>query len=228
MYANAGQLFRNAVDLFRGVSSLNAASDQAQRECLASVIFAAMSTEAFINELAQLATDAAEDSAEPAWVGRLGEVLRNAVKSRGSTRSKYDSAMEVLIGKVLDKGAQPFEDFALLISLRNLVVHLKPEDAVLRKEADGAMVWETEILRTLRERGAITMDDLPPRLSHPGEVGVIHSNLLEKISTQSVGRWSCGAAAGIVNAVLNAMPASPRFASLLETIYRKDFQIRDN
>jgi hypothetical protein len=55
MYANAGRLFANALNLHRGLSSLNPASEQAQRDSLASVIFSVLSTEAFINELAQLA-----------------------------------------------------------------------------------------------------------------------------------------------------------------------------
>lgn len=55
MYVNAGLLFSNAVALYKGVSSLNSAHAQARRESLASVIFSAISTEAFVNELSALA-----------------------------------------------------------------------------------------------------------------------------------------------------------------------------
>lgn len=225
MYANAGLLFRSAVELQRGVSSLNASSEQAQRECLASVIFTAMSTEAFVNELPELAADAAKNPAEPGWVKALGEVLADAEDSRASIKSKYQLASLVLTGKVFDKGAQPFQDFALLVDVRNLVVHWKPREAVRRKEADGALTSETEIMSRLEQRGAIkTAGDFLPKSVRHGESVTIGSDLLAEISVQSMGVWACGAAAAMVNAVLDAIPASPRFAFLVQTIYRKDFQ----
>ncbi len=225
MYANAGLLFRSAIELQRGVSSLNAASEQAQRECLASVIFAAMSTEAFINELPELASGAAKNPAEPGWVRALGEVLGDAEDSRAPIKSKYQLARLVLTGEVFDKGTQPFQDFALLVDVRNLVVHWKPKEAARRKEADGALTWETEIMKRLEQRRAInTTPDCLPQYIRRSESASIRSNLLTEIGVQSMGVWACGAAAAIVNAVLDAIPESPRFASLLQTIYRRDFQ----
>ena len=220
MYANAGQLFRNAVEFYQGVSLLNAASDEARRQCLASVIFAGMSAEAFPNELQQLA----EDSKEPGSVMALGEVLGDAEDSGAQVKSKYQLAMLVLTGKTFDKGAQPFQDFALLVEVRNLVVHWKPKDAVRHKNTDGALTWETEIMKRLEQRGAIkATGGLIPKFLAQGESAIIRSNLLAEISVQSMAAWACGATAGIVNAVLDAIPAGPRFRSLLQTMYRMDF-----
>jgi len=184
-----------------------------------------MSTEAFINELQQLATDAAVyNSAEPGWVKLLAEVLEEAEGARVSVEFKYHIAKLVLSGEAFDRGSQPFQDFALLVSLRNRVVHAKPEKAVRQKEADGALNWETKIMGRLQSRGVFPPDDIPPRFVPAGQPVKIQSNLLAEIGTQPVARWACGAAAGIVNAVLDAVPTSPRLSSLVQRIYRKDFR----
>lgn len=115
MYAGAGWLFLRAVEFYREVSSLNEASISAQRGCLASLVFAAMSTEAFINELQQLAADAAAgNSARPNCIKALGEMLRQAEDSHASTKSKYQLAKFVLTGEVFDGGTQPFQHCLLM------------------------------------------------------------------------------------------------------------------
>ncbi len=223
MYANAGLLFRSAVQLQRGVSSLKPATEQAQRECLASVIFAAMSAEAFINEIPQLAVQAAENSLEPGWVKALGEIVGAAEESHASIESKYHLASLVLRGHVFNKGTEPFRDFSTLVLLRNRVVHAKPEVAIRHKEAGGEWKWKDAMAR-LEGWGVHAADGLIPEFIPQNESARIESNFLAEISTEVVSQRSCGAAAGIVKAVLDAIPDSPRFKGLVETIYRKDFQ----
>ncbi len=230
LYANAGCLFVNAVDFCKAVSSLNPASERAQRESRASIVFAALSTEVFINELAKLAADAAKASPEPSWVEVLSEVLNNAEESHAATKSKYHLAKLVLANQVFTKGAPPFQNFAFLVDLRNRIMHAKPEklEAVRYKEADGQWVWEDNIMSGLAQRGVVTTDNILSHFIPEDEPATIQSNLLAEISTQGVGRWACQAAAGIVNAVLDTLPSSPRFTPMVENIYRKDFQIPDD
>lgn len=227
MYANAGRLFQSAVDFYKGVTTLNPVSTQAQRECLASVIFAAMSAEAFPNELQQLSLDISDKAREPESVRALGQILSDAEDSRLQLKAKYQLIMLILSGAVLDKGAQPFQDFALLVDVRNLIVHWKPEEAVLRRNADGVLAWETKIMSQLEQRGAITKSDLIPSFVPTDQPVEIRSDLLSEMSVQSMGIWACSAVAGIVNTVLDAIPASPRFRPLVETMYRKAFTIAD-
>lgn len=218
---NAGRLLLNAVELCKGVSTLNVASPQSRRECLASIIFAAISTEAFINELGRLA--AANVSSGPGWVGGLAEILGDAEKVRTSLESKYNLAKFIVTGQVFDRGTLPFQDFALLVDVRNLIVHTKAEEVIVRKKPDGGLAWETRVMARLQERGAVTTSGFPSQLV-PREEGLFLSDLLEEISTQSVARWSCGAASGIVNGVLDAMASNTRFAGRVKRIYSEDFQ----
>ena len=60
-------------------------------------------------------------------------MLGEAEKSRTSIESKYHLEEFVLSGEPFDKGANPFQTFALLIDARNLIVHAKPLEAVIRK-----------------------------------------------------------------------------------------------
>jgi hypothetical protein len=126
---------------------------------------------------------------------------------------------------------QPFQDFALLVDLRNLIMHAKPAktEAVRRKEAGGEWTWENKILSGLAQRGAISAKTgIPSQFIPEGERAQIQSNLLAEISTQSVASWSCTAASGIVNSLLNDLPSSPTFAPMIQNIYRTDFGFPDN
>jgi len=104
-----------------------------------------MSAEAFINEIPQLAAEAAGDSTEPGWVKAMGEIVGAAEESHAPIESKYHLASLVLTGHVFDKGVQPFQDFKILVDLRNLVVHTKPGEAIRQKEPTehgrGAPKW---------------------------------------------------------------------------------------
>lgn len=232
MFANSGRLFRSAVELQKGVSSLNAAGEQAQRESLASIVFAAISAEAFINELPELAADAAGTPTEPAWVRALGEIVGAAEESHASIESKYHLASLVLTGHVFDKGAQPFQDFKFLVDLRNLVVHTKPGEAIRQKEADGEWTWSAEMTREIKRvmsrleqhRSTTAGGHVATQFIPREDAATISSNWLAEISTEAVAGLACRAAAEIVKAVLDAIPDSPRFKGLVETIYRKDFQ----
>jgi hypothetical protein len=225
MYVNAGVLFSNAVALYKGVSSLNSAHAQARRECLASVIFSAISTEAFVNELSELARGLGGRSDEPGWVRGLGQVLGAAEDSHASIESKYHLARLVVTGQVFDKGAQTFQDFALLVDLRNIVVHAKPHEVTREQASSGIFPAEDKIIRQLEQRGVIKSPS-PPKGSGSEKVTLI-TNLLDELSLQSVGRWACNSAAGIVNAVLDflqtASPPSARFSTLADKMFRRDF-----
>ena len=221
MHGNAGILFRSALELQRGVSTLNPASEQAQRECLASVVFAAMS--------AELAAEA-EILSEPGWVKALGEIIGASEASHAPVESKYHLASLVLTGHVFDKGVQPFQDFRLLVDLRNLVVHTKPEEAIRQKQADGQWTWATKVMIRLAQRGAATAEDhILARFTPRTESATVHSNLLAEVSTHSVAELACRAAAGVVNAVLDAMPDDSQwFTPRMLRMYRGDFQVPSN
>lgn len=153
MYVNAGSLFKNAVEVCTGLTA--SAEMQVRRDALVTIVLATISTEAFINEFHHLAKDQSGPAA-PGWINALGDVLGEAEESRASIESKYQLARFILTGQPFDRGASPFQDFALLISVRNLIVHAKPQEATVQKDAHGKLTWvEPRIMHRLESAGAL-------------------------------------------------------------------------
>lgn len=100
---------------------------------ITSIVMSALAAEAFINELAE-AADMEQIGREGITSAILDQLqdLANAVKevedSHGSVTLKYQIAYLILSGSTFPRGRSPFQEFMQLVSLRNLLVHLKPGD----------------------------------------------------------------------------------------------------
>jgi len=88
-------------------------------------IMAAVSAEAFINEFALLLSGLARTGKAPELV-RVGSILQQLEASRVQITEKYSIASQLLPGEPFDRGKEPFQSFAYLIKLRNVLVHPKP------------------------------------------------------------------------------------------------------
>jgi|HubBroStandDraft_2_1064218.scaffolds.fasta_scaffold73442_1 hypothetical protein len=195
MYVNAGSLFKNAVEVCDGLTA--SAAIQARRDALVSIVLATISTEAFINELHNGA-EAQSGAAAPGWINALGYMLGEAEKSRASIESKYQLARFILTGQPFDRGVSPSQDFALLISVRNLIVHAKPQDAKVRRDADGKLVWvEPNIMCRLQGSRVLGVSESLRNAASTLGADTIVSDMLAEISTHSVAQWACKAAAGL-------------------------------
>jgi hypothetical protein len=97
-------------------------------DALVSIVMAAAATEALINELqAYYELEKTVFGLQPkelACADALAEVERN----QGSTELKYLLASLTLSGQMFDKGSQPFQDFSILMKVRNNLMHPKPLD----------------------------------------------------------------------------------------------------
>src|SRR5262249_23130517 len=101
------------------------------------IVFAALSVEAFINELAEMAgrdvdsNDRGHVAGRPAEVQVLADlaaVLGEIEDTRGTVELKYLMLSRLLTGATPDQGAQPYQDFRDLVSLRNDLVHPRHRD----------------------------------------------------------------------------------------------------
>ena len=113
--------------------SLNAARSIAapfreggQQPALTSIVFSVVSLEAFLNEVADIALEFYADPAISLFV----DFMVDAEKSRASLESKFVLSRWILAGQKFDRGSQPYQDFALLLGLRNDLVHFKATEAV--------------------------------------------------------------------------------------------------
>jgi hypothetical protein len=92
------------------------------------ILLSAMSTEAFINELgSQLSFLDSEDKNDLDKFTSLGHLLGELETGRAQIKSKYLLASNLLPGKPFRRGKQPFQDFSLLVDIRNDFAHPRPE-----------------------------------------------------------------------------------------------------
>lgn len=220
MYFNAGRLF--------GMAYFNADtikckwdSEPARPEALFSVVFAAISMEAFMNELG-LASQFKSIPDLPANIVALGALLEEAEESRAQVMHKYQIAKFVLSGKTFDSGTAPYQNAAMLIALRNTLVHARGEATYAIKS--GQMVQlDSQIVAKVRRTGAIASDDEICDKWGRQRGTLPEMNWLDAISTKALALWSCKAAASLVIAILDALPPGA-FGSFLNGQYRQMFE----
>lgn len=190
MFVHAAEFMAIALDA-RDRAADARRSDQAVMapDALVSVVMAAAATEAFINELGEYYTwgSLPIEKGESA----CGVALAEIEKSRGSTELKYLVASLSLSGRMFDKGTQPFQDFSTLMTIRNHLMHPKPE----RDQFGDGVSVPPAYVRDFERRG-MTCPREP-------DVSVSWLNLLE---TELVASWACQAAVEIIVALAAMTP----------------------
>lgn len=209
VFLNTLRLHQHAVKACRGMPG--PPEDRTPNpQALTSIVFAAASLEAFINELAEymalLATEAA-----PEWATALNRILSEAEKSRASTQSKYLLTQFVFTGKILAKGESVYQDFDLLVQLRNDIVHPKPL-IYTHDYKNGRWVAPEDagIISRLRSTRALAdVESIFGEVHDTGEqtwAAKIQTNFFDQISTKKLARWACNAAFAMVTETLKYIP----------------------
>jgi hypothetical protein len=157
-----------------------------QPDAVAAVILAVATLEGFINELTEYSR---WDRNE--W-GAWGEILYEAEKANTSTRLKYLLAA-FCTGQPFDKGAQPCQDFDLLIGLRDVLVH--PHQ--LTRIEDGSFKTTKVMKSVLRRVVGGAAFDLRYRHHDPG---------YNEICSTDVAEWACKTASAMIHALRERLP----------------------
>jgi hypothetical protein len=144
----------------------------AQPDAITAIILSVATLEGFINELTEYS-----DWHNPE-LDSLGDILSEAEEMHAQTKLKYLLAAHT-IGEPFKKGALPYQDFDLLISLRHKLVHpkqLKPKIVrqVLARAGGGAVV-----------------DSAP---------------WYGLICTTAVAKWACNTTSEMIQAILDRLP----------------------
>lgn len=173
---------------------------QPTSEALTAILFAALATEALINELPEAASRAANLHPDVPGLDILADLaatLDMTEKAQGQIDLKYQLASKILAGKTFPPGEAPFQDFANLITLRNELVHPRHRD---RTTAAGHVEPVSRVVRDLQQRGLTTT-----RGRGPGDVpgGV---SWLGEIKSSGVASWAYNAAREIIVALLGMLP----------------------
>jgi hypothetical protein len=180
----------------------------------------ALAAEAFINELAEwtdMTTAYLESGVSVAY-----DLLRDVANSlaeieadRGSTALKYQITAKILSGSTFRRGEAPFQDFRNLLSLRDLLVHLRPRDEV---GPQGDVVPSSKLIRDFRQAGRTRTRGRQPGQDIPGGM-----SWLMEIQTDSMAAWAYKAGTEIIRALGKMLPeGGPGSASI--NVFRRTTQ----
>ena len=147
---------------------------------ITAIILAIATAEAFINELPEaLALYLDSDYLPlPDRLRGFVDALRVVEERRESLLAKYLMASEVLAPKPFAKGANPYQDFAILFALRNDLMHLKPRESSKHMEC-------------LDKRGFTF-----------GYQSDVDWSWFDRLSTAAIAGWACDTAKAMIWEVL--------------------------
>ena len=176
-------------------------SSEFSPDALAALVFSALWVEAFANELLhRFGTGRDDEMTEP--LRRLRTMANAADLSARDARLdvKVQVIAASLTGSPFDKGRQPYQDFQLLLRLRNDLVHHKPEtvnEAEVEHEGAPLMVPRQlhERVKSLVARGIIDTPD--PKVFY---------SLVSLLERPQVAQWAFETAARMIRALADALP----------------------
>jgi hypothetical protein len=148
---------------------------------LVSVIFAVMTLEAFMSQALYM-TRSFTSLHPKIDVFRTMMSELDKRETSGQLRLKYYMARWVIVGEPFDRGGAPYQDFNLLVDIRNALIHLKPD----RTTADD-QTKPDKIVMKLQEKHLIKDDPKERRYLW-----------IHMISNAKVARWAINTAAEMI------------------------------
>jgi hypothetical protein len=154
---------------------------------MASVILAVASIECFLNDL--VAHIRLMPNPSPGLVG-LPEIWDEMERARIQLKVLV---LAGLLGKPLLKERQPFQDFDLLVAVRNELVHAKPMTIRGHYRDGKPIIEQPRIVKRLLARKLIQKQ--PEAAS-----------LEARVSNPAIAAWACNTCVEIIDYVANALP----------------------
>lgn len=222
---NASLLFGLAQDAFERTKPAASDVEPDQRDALVAIVFSAATLEAFINEAIALASSLMQSWTQISAqvhghkvtdpvVERFYTLLHEADDDRMALGLKYNLASIAFTGKPFVKGEQPYQDFELLITLRNWIVHLKSRDQFyVSGPATGEYIVEPPqiIKEAFRSRHLID------------STRTSKMSWTRQISTRACARWACNTASHMINHTIDLIPNPQPFQAALKFSYPGGF-----
>lgn len=223
IYTPSAALFDRAKAAFTKIHERGVSERQlGQRESISAIVFSALALEAFINEVGDYAAYPNRDDAgqDPPNVSMVGSMLKEIEDSRGSVQQKFLTAKWIFSQQTYVRGAQPYQDFALLIEVRNALAHVKGLGIF---EYQGP-VWQGGPTSEFN-RPPKVIEQLEPRgLLGDATYGGGPVSWIERLETLAMAQWSCYTASNMVSSLIDVMPESP-FRTLWRHIYAEYFDM---
>ena len=149
---------------------------------------------------------------EPDSIKTFADMVFEAEAQHKPLDYKFTLASTAFTGEDYNKGAQPYQDFDILMDLRNAIVHFKPLDQLTRNEEGFWVFSPPPVVRRLESRN-VTAEFA----NNTSAAWILH------LSTRAVARWSCNTASEMVQSVLSMVPES-QFCETSKQFYAEPFK----
>ena len=180
-YFYTGQIFSIAKEAYNksiSQSQLNKSSDDA----LVSIIFAVLTLESVMSQVINTAKFFTEMSPK---IDMFADFLKELDDARVSLKDKYFLAHWLLCEKKLNRDTKLYQDFSLLVDIRNALVHLKPDKVSVKNKIDN-------LLKRLNDRKLLSKGFVPAYKSG------MRAHWVFYISNSNVAKWACNTAASMI------------------------------
>lgn len=193
----AGAIFDLAKQAYTRAGNQPTDQSPGQMDALVAIILAVAAAEAVINEITELSGLMSKPlfDKEPNEVGDLSSLLSDLEDAHAPLTTKYMFARWVLTGRPYDKAAQPYQDFALLVELRNCLIHFRPLDQTEFSPTEGITIKPPKIFDKLRSKKILGR--------YPYNYNAVW---FLRLGTKAAARFACNAAAAMVNDLLTSIP----------------------
>ncbi len=209
---HAPTLFQGAVAAYR-LTAQGSTTERApnQAHALTAIIYSAATLEAFINEVADIAShDIAQPNlSNPPSVAMFAEALKEVERSRGSIKLKFWMTKWVFSGEPYDTGAEPYQDFSLLVDLRNELLHMDAESYAATGGVTGYR--PPAVIESLRSKNILAVGGASP-------------GWMSLLMTVAAARWACNTVTRMVHSILEVLPEDSHFRNLMTGLYGWFFQ----
>ena len=161
-------------------------------DALAAVVMSVIAAEAFINEFPETIRWAQSSHGNPLVtpaMAKCADVLEESVRLRDGITKKYQAAALALSGSRFNAGREPFQDFRLLVDIRNEIVHLKP-------------AWSEGVHQGRKLTVVLEKRNLTAKSSLPW---------INKLEDTRVATWACETVRAMILAVLAFTPDGTDF-----------------
>jgi predicted transcriptional regulator len=217
---DTGMLFKVACDSADSIQAPPRQSEQAP--ALVSIVFSVLTLEAFLNEMSEMMIFPLPE--KPTVVTVLAEFLQDAERSHASLESKFALANWILSKKKFDRGVQPYQDFCLLVRLRNDLVHFRVNDVFEEEDYPEELKNDAGFKNEAVQLGN-THQNLINRFSGKN---ILAENMSGKkvswtalVKTKAVAEWSCRTAAYMITDFCTKVPRS--YKSWFISRFQKSF-----
>lgn len=201
LYAHSVQVWLTACEARdRAQETVKTNPNSWPSDAIVAIVLSAASTEAFINELAEIVTmtKAHLEETISSELRSFADVIHEIEQSRGSSQLKYLMAAQILRGSSFDKGTNPYQDFATLVTLRNDIMHLRPRDRTVMASDGSLTIAGPRYIDALQRRGLART---------PRPKGSM--SWFDTLLTAEMACWAPKTAHDIILAVLDLIPDDP-------------------